>query len=51
MLMSIRNRQVLVGLMDAPERLDWKECMLTDEEDKADAEAFKKAFAPFNTVS
>ncbi|KAH8826884.1 nuclear protein [Flagelloscypha sp. PMI_526] len=45
------GRQVLVGLMDAPERLDWKECMLTDEEDKADAEAFKKAFAPFNTVS
>ena len=40
-------RQVLVTLLNMPERLDWKACMLTEEEDKADAEGFKKAFATF----
>lgn len=41
-------RQVLVALLNMPERLDWKACMLTEEEDKADAEGFKKAFAVFD---
>lgn len=34
-----------------PQRLDWKEFLLSDEEEKADTEAFKKAFAPFDPVS
>ena len=41
-------RQVLVGLLGMPNRLDWKACMLSEEEDRADAQAFKNAFAPFN---
>ena len=41
-------RQVLVGLFGTPNRLDWKACMLSEEEDRADAQAFKDAFAPFN---
>jgi hypothetical protein len=31
-----------------PDRLDWKICMLSEEEDKAEAQAFKGAFAPFD---
>ncbi|KAF9052819.1 nuclear protein [Panaeolus papilionaceus] len=42
------GRQVLVHLMNMPERLDWKACMLSEDEDRADAEAFKSAFTPFN---
>jgi len=41
-------RQVLATLLGILDRLDWKACMLSEEEDRADAEAFKKAFAPFN---
>lgn len=44
-------RQVLVNLMGMPERLDWKACMLSEEEDKADAQGFKAAFAPFDTTT
>lgn len=44
---SLFDRQVLVDLMGIPERLDWKACMLSEEEDKVDAQAFKSAFAPF----
>jgi len=42
---------VLVTLLGTPERFDWKACTLSDEEDRADAEEFKKAFAPFNPVA
>ncbi|KAG7092838.1 hypothetical protein E1B28_009152 [Marasmius oreades] len=42
------GRQVLVNLLGMPERLDWKACTLTEEEDRADAAAFKAAFAPFD---
>jgi len=34
--------------MGMPERLDWKACMLPEAEDRADAQAFKAAFAPFD---
>lgn len=44
----LNSRQVLVGLLGTPNRLDWKACMLSEEEDRADAQAFKNAFAPFN---
>ena len=41
-------RQVLVSLLNVPERMNWKACMLTEEEDRTDAQAFKTAFAPFD---
>jgi hypothetical protein len=34
--------------MGMPDRLDWKACMLPEDEDKADAQAFKTAFALFD---
>ncbi|KAF8163426.1 nuclear protein [Crassisporium funariophilum] len=42
------GRQVLVTLLGTPDRLDWRACMLSEEEDKDDAQAFKTAFASFN---
>ncbi len=42
------NRQVLVNLLNTPSRADWKVCMLSEDEDKSDAQAFKAAFAPFD---
>ncbi|KAF7337976.1 Nuclear protein [Mycena venus] len=42
------GRQVLVSLLNMPERLDWKACTLPEDEDRADAQAFKAAFAPFD---
>lgn len=42
------SRQVLVSLLDMPDRFDWKACMLSEEDDRADALAFKTAFAPFD---
>ncbi|KAJ7256491.1 CwfJ C-terminus 2-domain-containing protein-like protein [Mycena haematopus] len=42
------GRQVLVSLLNTPERLDWKACTLPEDEDRADAQAFKAAFAPFD---
>jgi len=42
------GRQVLVSLLNMPERLDWKVCMLSEAEDRHEAEAFKSAFAPFD---
>lgn len=45
---SFVTRQVLVTLLGVPDRLDWKACTLSDEEDRKDAQAFKTAFAPFD---
>ncbi|KAI6045596.1 nuclear protein [Pisolithus marmoratus] len=42
------GRQVLVTLLNMTDRLDWKACMLTEEEDKADVESFRKAFTLFD---
>ncbi|CAL1705644.1 unnamed protein product [Somion occarium] len=42
------GRHVLVSLLGMPERFDWKECVQSEEEDKADAESFKAAFAKFD---
>lgn len=42
------GRQVLVTLQNITDRLDWKACMLTEEEDKADVESFRTAFASFD---
>ena len=42
------RRQVLVSLLNMPDRFDWKVCMLSEDDDKAEAQAFKAAFAPFD---
>ncbi|KAG6854723.1 hypothetical protein C0991_002436 [Blastosporella zonata] len=42
------GRQVLVNLMGIPDRFDWKACMLPEDEDRADAQDFKAAFAAFD---
>ncbi|KAG6833660.1 hypothetical protein H0H87_002856 [Tephrocybe sp. NHM501043] len=42
------GRQVLVNLMGMPDRFDWKACMLPEDEDRADAQDLKNAFAPFD---
>lgn len=47
----ISCRQVLTSLLKMPERLDWKACMLPEEEDRADAQAFRTAFAPFDPLA
>jgi len=51
MLHIVTTRQVLVSLLNMPDRLDWKACTLPDDEDNAEAQAFKKAFAPFDPSS
>ncbi|KAJ8521668.1 hypothetical protein ONZ45_g1663 [Pleurotus djamor] len=45
------GRQVLTAVLGMPERLDWKVCALTQEEDTADATSFKTAFASFDPSS
>ncbi|EJD02249.1 uncharacterized protein FOMMEDRAFT_141361 [Fomitiporia mediterranea MF3/22] len=44
------GRQVLCRVLGVPDRLDWKACSQTEAEEKADAQAFKQAFAPFDTM-
>ncbi|KAJ3808664.1 CwfJ C-terminus 1-domain-containing protein-like protein [Lentinula aff. lateritia] len=43
------GRQVLTNLLGFSSRVDWKTCTLDEEEDRADAEAFKAGFGPFVT--
>ncbi len=45
------TRQVISTLLGTPKGHDWKECTLSEEEDRADAQAFKQAFAPFDPSS
>ncbi|KAF9527034.1 nuclear protein [Crepidotus variabilis] len=45
------GRHVIVGLLGIPDRLDWKACMLSEGEDRADAQAFKTAFASFDPAT
>jgi hypothetical protein len=42
------GREVLATVLSQPERTDWKACMLSEEEDKKDAQAFKTSFQPFD---
>jgi len=48
LLLKICIRSVLAQLLDMPERADWKFCAGTDAEEKAECQAFKKAFKPFD---
>ncbi|KZV96189.1 nuclear protein [Exidia glandulosa HHB12029] len=44
------GRGVLATLLGWPERVDWKACSQTEEEERADAQAFKKAFTSFDPM-
>jgi hypothetical protein len=39
---------IIAHVLGSPEREDWKACSLTEQEEKADAIAFKEAFKPFD---
>jgi Protein similar to CwfJ C-terminus 2 len=41
-------RKVLASLLKVDERVDWKNCLQSEEDDKVDVLAFKNAFAPFD---
>ena len=41
-------RIVLANLLGLSKRIDWKACSQTESEEKADAQAFKKAFKAFD---
>ena len=41
-------RIVLTSLLGMKDRLDWKACAQSDEDDTLDAQNFKTAFAPFD---
>lgn len=38
----------MASLLKMDERADWKTCLQSDEDDKADVLAFKTAFSPFD---
>ena len=40
-------RQVIVSLLGIPDRFDWKRCAQSEDEDRADVQAFKAAFSTF----
>jgi len=42
------GRTVLTKLLGVPERSDWKICALSEDEDKRDADIFRKLYAPFD---
>ncbi|GAA5868473.1 hypothetical protein JCM8547_006285 [Rhodosporidiobolus lusitaniae] len=42
------GRETLALLLHAPERADWKQCTVPQEQEKRDTQAFKKAFAAFD---
>lgn len=44
-------RQVISSLLGLEDRLDWKACLQSEEDDKADVTAFKEAFAPFDPIA
>ena len=41
---------VLASLLKMEDRADWKSCLQSEEEDKADVQAFKAVFAPFDPL-
>ena len=42
------GRRVMGKLLGLEKRLDWRECVQTEEEEKAEAEKFKEVFKPFD---
>lgn len=45
------GREVLAGLVGAPEKADWKNCAVSPAEETARCEVFKEAFKPFDIMS
>ncbi|KZT39225.1 hypothetical protein SISSUDRAFT_1003698, partial [Sistotremastrum suecicum HHB10207 ss-3] len=45
------GRFALANLMGAPDRVDWKACIGSDEAEEADTKAFQAAFTPFDPSS
>ena len=45
---QVPSRKVLASLLKVEERIDWKSCLQSEEDDKADVLAFKTAFTPFD---
>ncbi|THH19473.1 hypothetical protein EW146_g1707 [Bondarzewia mesenterica] len=45
------GRLVLSKLLKMEDRLDWKACVQSEEDDKTDVQAFKTAFAPFDPIT
>jgi hypothetical protein len=38
---------VLAGILGLHHRVNWKDCVQSEGDDKDDAQKFKKAFAPY----
>ena len=47
-MMDFVYRIALTSLLGMKDRLDWKACAQSDEDDTLDANEFKAAFAPFD---
>ncbi|CAG8637791.1 3993_t:CDS:2, partial [Dentiscutata heterogama] len=45
------GRKVLCKLLGSPERINWRECILSDELETQDAENFKKAFTKYDPMA
>lgn len=45
---NVPFRRVLASLLGVDERVDWRSCLQSEEDDQADVQAFKTAFAPFD---
>jgi hypothetical protein len=45
---NLAHRIVLANLLGVKDRWDWRACRVSEADEKVDAQAFKKAFAPFD---
>ncbi|CAG8450108.1 512_t:CDS:10 [Funneliformis mosseae] len=45
------GRKVLANLMGCSQRIDWRACELTEEQEQSDAEEFRKAFKPYDPMA
>lgn len=42
------KRRIIANLLGVPERVDWRTCAQTEDDERKDAKAFKEAFAAFD---
>ncbi|CAG8446700.1 12725_t:CDS:10 [Cetraspora pellucida] len=45
------GRKVLGKLLGSPQRVNWRECVISDELERADAEKFKEAFSKYDPMA
>ncbi|CAG8485377.1 4707_t:CDS:10 [Scutellospora calospora] len=45
------GRKVLSKLLGSPQRVNWRDCVISDELERADAEKFKKAFSKYDPMA